>query len=415
MANATLDHMLSLIIFIAALLIFIAFFTQSMQTATTYQQHNAMSTKTSDLLDTLLLNPGLPLYWGQNDTVPSGFGLQDPEFSEYTVSSYAPMRLSVTSQPSVHYSAKNADYNNLTAGQGSYLLTPINDGNIKSVSYQKVSALLGINGTYGFQLTLTPTVNIGIQKTSTGSPLQFSINIAGTGLMLANSNITYNLILVNQDANQYPSWSIINNQTTTDSSGSLQLSFPGVDGESRSYALVIYSYLYGLKGMGYYVHVPPAFTKTLVPVVNSFQNSTIRLAHSDSVGVVTTFPASQLSYNTSYGIITEEYAIRQINLDPTNATGKISNDANISNTFKTLTLPVADPGILLVAYKDTSSGQVGIELVPWGLGSLALPISLGGNSAGYDWITTDIRQVTIGGIAYQAKLDLWSLQGHGGT
>jgi len=70
---------------------------------------------------------------------------------------------------------------------------------------------------------------------------------------------------------------------------------------------------------------------------------------------------------------------------------------------------------LIVTYKDTSSGKVGVELVPWGLGSMALPISIGGNSSGYDWVTTDIRQVTIGGIAYQAKLDLWIPSGYGGS
>jgi hypothetical protein len=406
--------MLALTIFIAALLIFIAFFSQSMQTAITYQQHNSLSTKTSDILDTVLLNPGLPMYWGQNDTAPAGFGLQDPGFNEYTLSSFAPLRLSANSQPSVHYTAKNAHYNNLTAGLGSYILTPIDDGNTKSLTYKRASELLGINGTYGFQLTLTPTVDIWVNKTSAGDPLQFLINATGSGFALANANITYSLIVADE-GNQYPSWSINSSQTTTDAAGFLQLTFPGIDGESRSYALIVYSYLYGLKGMGYYVHVPSSLTKTVVPIVESFQNHAVRLAHSNTVGVVSTFPPSELSYNTSFAIVTEEYTLRQVNLDPTNATGKISNDINISKTYKTLTLPVNDPGILLVAYKDASSGQVGIELVPWGLGSLALPVSFGGNSAGHDWVTTDIRQVTIGGIAYQAKLDLWSLQGHGGS
>jgi hypothetical protein len=68
-------------------------------------------------------------------------------------------------------------------------------------------------------------------------------------------------------------------------------------------------------------------------------------------------------------------------------------------------------GILIVTYKDSVSGQVGIVLMPWGLGSMAFPVTLGGNSKGQEWVTTDIRQVTIGGFAYEAKLALWSLQG----
>ena len=51
--------------------------------------------------------------------------------------------------------------------------------------------------------------------------------------------------------------------------------------------------------------------------------------------------------------------------------------------------------------------------MPWGINSLALPVTFGGNPAGQNWVTTDIRQVTVGGIAYQAKLSLWSSNGNG--
>ena len=46
--------------------------------------------------------------------------------------------------------------------------------------------------------------------------------------------------------------------------------------------------------------------------------------------------------------------------------------------------------------------------MPWGVNSLAFPVTFGGNPAGQNWVTTDIRQVTIDGIAYQAKLELWN-------
>jgi hypothetical protein len=62
MASATIDHMVSLIVFIGALLIFIGLFSQSIQTANVYERHRALSTKTSDLLDTMLLNPALLKY-----------------------------------------------------------------------------------------------------------------------------------------------------------------------------------------------------------------------------------------------------------------------------------------------------------------------------------------------------------------
>ena len=65
MASAAVDHMISLIIFMAAILIFIGLFSQTMQTGIAYERHNALSTKTSDLLDNILLNPGIPAIGGK--------------------------------------------------------------------------------------------------------------------------------------------------------------------------------------------------------------------------------------------------------------------------------------------------------------------------------------------------------------
>jgi hypothetical protein len=42
---------------------------------------------------------------------------------------------------------------------------------------------------------------------------------------------------------------------------------------------------------------------------------------------------------------------------------------------------------------------------------MAFPISFGISPTEAEWVTTDTRQVIVGGIAYQAKLALWSLQG----
>jgi|YelNatPaOPRAMG01_1025707.scaffolds.fasta_scaffold38847_3 hypothetical protein len=400
MASASIDHMLSLIIFIAALFIFIGMFSNTIQNGVAYQQHTAMSTKTSDLLDTILLNPGLPPNWGQTDAAPVGFGLQDANLSQYKLCSLSAMRLTCGG-PLVSYPRTGGYFNNLSAGYGGYLLTPTD----KTVDYLTASQQLGINGTYGFQLTLTPTITVTIQKISTGAPLQFSVAASGTGFVFANANVTYSLIVVNQDSNIYPSYTIISGENSTDAAGTLVIPpFTGIDGESRSYALIVYTYLYGLKGAGYYVHVP-ASSPAVMPLVDSFQNRNITLAHSDTVGAQASSPASQLSYNASFAIVTEEYSLRQVILDqPTGIVG------GSEPSYSSVQVP-DNSGILIVAYKNTASGQCGIVLMPWGLGSLAFPVTFGGNANGYDWVTTDIRQVTIDGIAYQAKLSLWSLQG----
>jgi hypothetical protein len=245
--------------------------------------------------------------------------------------------------------------------------------------------------------------------------LKLSVNVAGTGDTLANAPLSYSLILVNQDANIYPTYSTISGAASTDPAGFAQLSFPGIDGESQSYALIVYTYLDGLKGMGYYVHELPSFLKTVVPLIDSFQNRNITIAHGDSVGQPPQAPSySILSYNASFVLLTEEYTLRQVALDQSSAVGKVYYDTNSGQNYSSVSLPNND-GILIVTYKGTSSGQYGIVLVPWGLSSLGLPLTLGGNPIGQDWVTTDIRQVTVTGISYQAKLELWNLQGYQGV
>ena len=400
MANATIDHMLSLTVFIAALLIFIGLFSQTIQTGLAYQRHSAISTKTSDLLDTILLNPGIPMTWGQSDTAPEAFGVQDPEFMQYKQNSYSTMRL-CSSEAQVYFQSKDAYYSNVSAGYGGYLLTPT----AKTVNYTEASRLLGLNGTYGFQFTLTPTINFTIEKVSTGSPLKLSVDASGMGFPLANTTLSYSLVLVNQEIAAYPYYNVTNGRTATDQAGHKQLEFAGVNGETVSYALVVYAYLDGLKGMGYYVHVPPTSTKSVVPLVDSFQNRNVTLAHGDSVGTPGAQPYPEVSYNASFLIRTEEYTLRTVVL--ADACGSVGGAAG--QNYASVIVP-DNEGILIVTYKDTAD-HYGLVLMPWGLGSLGFPVTLGGDPAGQSWVTTDIRQVTIGGIAYQAKLQLWSLQG----
>ena len=398
--------MISLVIFMVAILVFIGFFSQTMQTGIAYERHTALATKTSDLLDTILLNPGIPINWGESDNSSVGFGLQDPDFSTYRLSSFSPMRLTSSTQSPVYYPRTGEYYSNITAGFGGYLLAP----SAKSLNYSTVSKLLGINGTYGFQLTLSPIISVSIEKISVGTPLRLLVSSAGTGYPLANSKLSYSLILVNQDGNQYPSHTVINGAAVTDPAGSTELSFVGIDGESQSYALIVYSYLNGLKGIGYYVHVPQSFTKSVIPLIDSFQNRSILIAHGDSVGEFTQPPSSsELSYNASFVILTEDYTLRPVDLNQASEVGEVVYGSGSGQEYASITVP-DNNGILIVTYKSNSN-QYGLVLMPWGFGSTAFELTFGGSPAWQDWVTTDIRQVTIGVISYQAKLALWNDQG----
>jgi hypothetical protein len=406
MASGALDHMVSLIIFMAAITIFIGLFSQNMQAGIAYERHSSLSTKTCDLLDNILLNPGIPSNWGQSDGAIVGFGLQDPAYTEYRLSSFSCMRLTST-QPTVYYSRTSTYYKNMSVGFGGYLLAPTT----KCVNYSTVSKILGVNGTYGFQLSLKPTITVSIQEVSI-APLQFSVSVDGTGYPFADAPLSYTLLLVNQNTNNYPSYTIVNGVSSTDMAGLAHLSFPQVTSEIQSYALIVYSYLDGFKGVGYYIHDSPNFTKTVVPIVDSFQGHSIMLVHGDTIGQQ--IPGySQLNYNSSFFILAEDYTLRQVVLDSQNASGQLISGGGNGQDYVLLTVPSND-GILVVTYKDVS-GQYGVVLMPWGLGALAFPLTFGGNPVGQEWVTTDIRQVTINGFAYQAQLSLWNLQGYSET
>jgi hypothetical protein len=405
MTNATIDHMVSLTIFVAAILIFIGLFSQTMQTGISYERHKGLSTKTSDLLDTMLLNPGIPAVWGKTDGAIVGFGLQDPDYSQYRLSPFSVMRLTSSTQGSVYYSRTDTYYRNISVGLGSYVLAPV----AGAINYSTVSELQGISNNYGFQLTLTPTLTISTIKTSE-APLTFSVDVYGTGYLLANAPLSYSLLVVSQNADESPSFNMFNGVTATDVAGSAQITFPGVDCSSQTFALLVYSYLDGLKGIGSYIQGSPDLTLSVVPLIDSFESRSIILAHSDSVGVSGSPSASQLSYNASFVILTEDYSLRSVELDQSNAVGQLVYDSGSEQDYSSLIVP-DNVGILVIAYKGAAN-QYGLVLMPWGLSSLGGSLTFGGNPEGHDWVTTDIRQVTIGSIAYQAKLELWNLQGN---
>jgi hypothetical protein len=95
-----------------------------------------------------------------------------------------------------------------------------------------------------------------------------------------------------------------------------------------------------------------------------------------------------------------------------NSTGKIGKvNYGEGKPYGTLTIPTENPGILIITYRK-SANEGGIILMPWGLSTMAFEITFGADMFGKEWVATDIRQVTVSGMAYQAKLAVWSLEGY---
>jgi len=408
MVSSTIDHMVAVTVFLAATLLFIGLFNQTIQTAVIYQRHRALATKASDLLDTMLLNPGIPVNWGQMNGTPTGFGLQDPEFTQYRLSPYSLMRLMYYSGTPVYYPRTGTYYSNITMGFGNFLLV----SSTESINYSTASKLLGINGTYGFQLIISPIITISVTKISVGTPLKLAINVAGAGSPLANAPVSYCFLLINKGESQYPSFTTIYDSTYTNEAGSAVLTFSGIDGESYSYAFIAYVGLSGLKGAGYYTHVSEDLQEYVVPLVDSFEDRRVLIAHSWAVNEPPDKTSqSELKYNATFVILADDFTLREVPLDAVGRVGHVVYGQGTEKAYGNVTIPTYNPGILVVTYRKSAT-QYGAVLMPWGLSAMAFPVTFGGDPLQQEWVATDMRQVTVGGIAYQAKIALWSLEGY---
>ena len=321
MSGVSVDHIVSIIIFLAAIMLFVGLFGQIVQPAVTYQQNQAVSTKCSDLLDNMLLNPGSPSNWGQESSAPTSFGVQDPEFTEYQLSAFSLMRLSSVTGNLVEYD--NLYYNELTSGPGAFLLTPT----AQALNYSAALALLGINNAYGFQLSLTPDINVtiaDITANQAGAPLNLTISAMGTGFPFAGASINYCLIIVTlgQNAAQYPSYTIQNGVLTTNPQGVAYKTFNSVtDDANQVYAFIAYTQLDGLEGVGYFTH-DTITNQNVVPIVQDMGSHAVVLAHNYDLNN-SGLAGSSLEYNATFVMSAEDNTLSELSLGSSSSPGLV--------------------------------------------------------------------------------------------
>jgi hypothetical protein len=407
LVHAAIDHIVSLTVFLAALVIFVGLFSQTIQTSIIYQQHRSIATKCSDLLDNMLLNPGSPMTWGQSSSIPSSFGLQDPEFMQYQLSPFSFMRLGAGADTLIfEKTSPNTCYSSLHNGFGNYLIMPQEE----TLNYSSVSKLLGTNNTYGFQLTLTPLISVSIEEEHAKNPLELSINVNGAGFPLTNASISYCLVKVSLpvlDAD-YPYFEIKNGTVTADEEGFASVSFSDVTND-ESYAFIAYAHLGGLTGIGHYERSSSA-EQYIVPLVKNMAEQKVLIAHNYDLNASGSAGFS-LKYNATFVILTEDFTLRELPFSSSgdsNVVGTVTS--GIGNPYPEIVLPSNTNGILIITYQKNAA-EGGIAIMPWGIGSLGYSLMFGGDPRETDWVSTDIRQVSINHIGYQVKLALWSYVG----
>jgi hypothetical protein len=406
MPGATIDHLAAVIIFLVAILLFVNLFSQNLQSAILYQRNSQLATEGSDLLDSISLSPGNPLNWGTTNSTPTLFGLQDPTQEGYVISPFSLMRLNASNTGSPVW-CNGAWYSNVTMTSGGYLLVPFN----KVVNYTTAARLLGVNGSYGFQLMMVPTLTLNITQ-RWANPLKINVTVTGSGLPLGGASLNYYLITA-INGTKYPSFqNITSSSTQTGPNGSANLTFSSVDATRCAYALIVYANLKGLHGAGYFVN--PAVTNRITPVIGSFNdgkgNATVLLAQ---------FPPSnaKLSFNATFLVLSNSLSsFVQMSIgNGTVSLPTVTGLVNDQNQTAQIQIPNKNQtGILVVTYNSTKT-KPGIALLPWGIGSLGVTLVFGSavpSSSNKNWVATDVRQVMVAGESYQFEIALWSLAGY---
>jgi hypothetical protein len=290
-------------------------------------------------------------------------------------------------------------------GFGNFLFVPYSE----VINYSTVSRLLGTNNTYGFQLNIAPIVTVSISEFKSSDPLIVTVSVAGKGFPLAGATLSYCFLTVDlQGGGSYPSYTTAYGSAYTDEKGTAFLQFPQITQDDTSYALIVYAYSSNLIGMSYHQRVTEDH-QYAIPLIDDFGTRTVLIAHSYDVHYFGP-PVAEISYNATFVLLTEDFTLREMPIE--NSTGKIGKvNYGEGKPYGTLTIPTENPGILIITYRK-SANEGGIILMPWGLSTMAFEITFGADMFGKEWVATDIRQVTVSGMAYQAKLAVWSLEGY---
>ena len=364
------------------------------QTAIVYQYHRYIATKCSDVLDSILLNPGTSSDWGVSGSSTQKltfFGLQDPEFQEYRLSPFSLTRL---------LSPGAQQYNNISWSlNGGYLLLQAS----QCISYRNVTTLLGINGTYDFQLAITPTLTVDVSKVP-NPYLKLKIQVYGTGFPLSNAYLNYLMFWTNTiTPSKYPilNYNFTSDILQTDSSGIAFKEFQYLNSDTV-FTFVVKASTGGIGGVGYLSQEKVTNSGSLIPYIQSYDNGTanIMLTQNPQTGM------GNLYFNASSFAMPDNFV-------PIPA-GMFSGIVN--NTIPSQNLSINtnnQTAFLVVAYSDGNG--YGMVITPIGVNSIGASVTFGANPSGKNWVATDLRQVLIGNIAYQAKLSLWSLKGYGVT
>ena len=400
MTGATIDHMISVTILIAALMLAMMTYSSMFATAVDYDRNRQVANKAVDLMNTICLSPGNPTNWGTTNDSLLGFGLQDPGVGGYALSPYSIMRLATSASSGgsqlVYYPKTELYYNNLSANYGHGIFTPMGD----LVNYSDAAELLGINGTFGFGIDITPTLDVDVTQVAGLGHLALNVEVRGSGLPLSGAALNYCLFHVD-DLAVTPQSDV----TQTNSSGQQLIEFETID-EDDAFSFTVYASIGGVKGVGYYTrNTAGSDLQFVIPLIKNYTSGEIILAHAWDIFEDDSLHAA-VQVNATFFILTSDFQFQPVDLDF--ASGLLNYGTG--KPYYTTQIPASEVGLLVISYRK-STNELGTVILPWGVGTLGVSASFDGGigGSGYDFVATEQRQVTIDGVSYQVKVSTWKL------
>ena len=400
MTGATIDHMVSVTILIAALMMAMVTYSSLFATAVDYDLNRQVANKAIDIMNTICLSPGNPENWGTTNTSLLGFGLNDPNVGGYSLSPYAIMRLATSNSsggsPFVYYPKTDLYYNNLSANYGHGVFTPTGD----LVNYSDAAELLGINGTYGFGFSIAPTIEVDVTPVTGYGHLALNVDVSGSGLPLSGATLNY--CLFHLDGLAIIPYS---GGAETNSSGQNVIEFGSIN-EDEAFSFTVYANIGGITGVGYYTrNTAESDLQYVVPLIQNYTSGEVILAHAWDIFEDDSLHAA-VQVNATFYILTSGFQIQEVDL------GFLSELLNYGEgkPYLTTQIPASEVGLLVITYQKAAN-KVGSVILPWGVGTLGVSASFdsGIGSGGYDFVATELRQVTVDGVSYQVKVSAWKL------
>jgi len=269
------------------------------------------------------------------------------------------------------------------------------------VNYTDAAELLGINGTYGFSIDIIPTLEVNVSQVPDDDHLILEVDVKGSGLPLSGATLNYYLFHV--DGLSVVPYSGV---TQTDPSGQTLIEFGTID-ENEAYSFTVYVSIGGVNGVGYYTqNTADSDLQYVVPLILDYDEGEIIIAHAWDIFDDPSIHAA-VQVNATFFVLTSDFQFQEVDLG---FTSELLNFGE-GQPYFTIQIPSSEVGLLIITY-EKATNKVGSVILPWGVGTLGVSASFAGgfgSSSGYDFVATELRQVTIDDISYQVKVSAWKL------